>query len=374
MLKNAQPSARRRRIEIAPYDALEAAANAAGDAITASLAADHRAGGDDARDLRKQIGKLAVATFEDKTATKAKTKAAGAKGTAQSSAGRQRRGSRRPARRRGRAAAGRRGRRPRRGARGRPRRSPRASRAGSTASISRSLPPSARSRSVKPKRSRLLRVVASGRGSCAAYSRASSRAPLRVRLHDDGDLGRDERVRAEALAREARVLGRREVRVGAERALAGQVEHLRAERGRHALVARHGRSAPRRARRRTRASSSAAACSRSSPPGGRCRCRAGSGPGNSRVSSACSRRHVGRVVLPDVEDARSRSSACSSPPGTAAPARWTGCRPATARRSRAPRCSRTTPGPGWWLRQMPIVPRSIPPVSPVRGHAMLCGR
>ena len=34
-------------------------------------------------DLRTEIGKLAVATFEDKTATKAKSKAAGAKGKAQ---------------------------------------------------------------------------------------------------------------------------------------------------------------------------------------------------------------------------------------------------------------------------------------------------
>ena len=45
------------------------------------------------------------------------------------------------------------------------------------------------------------------------------------------------------LAREAGVLGRREVRVGAERALRGEVEHLRPERRRQPLVARDRRIA-----------------------------------------------------------------------------------------------------------------------------------
>src|SRR4051794_26537706 len=74
MLKNARDECATEAIEIALYDALEAAANAAGDATTAKLAADHRAQEETMlADLRKEIGRLAVATFEDKTDAKAKS-------------------------------------------------------------------------------------------------------------------------------------------------------------------------------------------------------------------------------------------------------------------------------------------------------------
>ena len=80
MLKNARDECATEAIEIALYDALEAAANAAGDSKTAKLAVDHRKQEEKMlADLRKEIGKLAVATFEDKTDTKAKTKASAAK-------------------------------------------------------------------------------------------------------------------------------------------------------------------------------------------------------------------------------------------------------------------------------------------------------
>jgi ferritin-like metal-binding protein YciE len=78
MLKNARDECATEAIEIALYDALEAAANAAGDTKTAKLAVDHRKQEEKMlSDLRKEIGKLAVATFEDKTATKAKSTATG---------------------------------------------------------------------------------------------------------------------------------------------------------------------------------------------------------------------------------------------------------------------------------------------------------
>ena len=80
MLKNARDECATEAIEIALYDALEAAANAAGDTKTAKLAVDHRKQEERMlADLRKQIGRLAVATFEDKTKTKAKSKASTAK-------------------------------------------------------------------------------------------------------------------------------------------------------------------------------------------------------------------------------------------------------------------------------------------------------
>ena len=73
MLKNARDECATEAIEIALYDALEAAANAAGDAKTAKLAVDHRKQEERMlADLRTQIGRLAVSTFEDKTEQKAK--------------------------------------------------------------------------------------------------------------------------------------------------------------------------------------------------------------------------------------------------------------------------------------------------------------
>jgi ferritin-like metal-binding protein YciE len=90
MLKNARDECATEAIEIALYDALEAAANAAGDSKTAKLAVDHRKQEEKMlADLRKEIAKLAVATFEDKTATKAKSTPAGsAKSGSRSSASR----------------------------------------------------------------------------------------------------------------------------------------------------------------------------------------------------------------------------------------------------------------------------------------------
>jgi F0F1-type ATP synthase membrane subunit b/b' len=85
MLKNARDECATEAIEIALYDALEAAANAAGDTKTAKLATDHRKQEERMlADLRKQIGRLAVATFEAKTDTKAKSKASGAKASSAS--------------------------------------------------------------------------------------------------------------------------------------------------------------------------------------------------------------------------------------------------------------------------------------------------
>jgi ferritin-like metal-binding protein YciE len=87
MLKNARDECATEAIEIALYDALEAAADAAGDAQTAKLAADHRKQEERMlADLRKQIGRLAVATFEDKTDAKARTKASSAKAQSRSPA------------------------------------------------------------------------------------------------------------------------------------------------------------------------------------------------------------------------------------------------------------------------------------------------
>jgi ferritin-like metal-binding protein YciE len=80
MLKNARDECATEAIEIALYDALEAAADAAGDSKTAKLAVDHRKQEERMlADLRKQIGRLAVATYESKTGEKAKAKASSAK-------------------------------------------------------------------------------------------------------------------------------------------------------------------------------------------------------------------------------------------------------------------------------------------------------
>jgi ferritin-like metal-binding protein YciE len=86
MLKNARDECATEAIEIALYDALEAAAHAAGDTQTAKLAADHRKQEERMLDdLRQEIRRLAVATFEDKTSTKAKPAPAPAPAPARSS-------------------------------------------------------------------------------------------------------------------------------------------------------------------------------------------------------------------------------------------------------------------------------------------------
>ena len=68
MLKNAKDECATEALEIATYDALEAAATAAGDEPTARLAREHRK--EEERmlaDLRKEIPKLALVTVEDRT-------------------------------------------------------------------------------------------------------------------------------------------------------------------------------------------------------------------------------------------------------------------------------------------------------------------
>ena len=73
MLKNARDECATEAIEIAAYDALEAAANAAGDTTTAKLAVDHRKQEERMlADLREQIGRLAAQSFESQTGEKAK--------------------------------------------------------------------------------------------------------------------------------------------------------------------------------------------------------------------------------------------------------------------------------------------------------------
>jgi ferritin-like metal-binding protein YciE len=73
MLKNAKDECATEALEIATYDALEAAAKAAGDTKTAKLAADHRKQEERMlADLRKQITRLATQTYESKTGEKAK--------------------------------------------------------------------------------------------------------------------------------------------------------------------------------------------------------------------------------------------------------------------------------------------------------------
>jgi ferritin-like metal-binding protein YciE len=73
MLKNAKDECATEALEIATYDALEAAANAAGDARTAKLAADHRRQEEKMlADLRRHVARLAAQTFESRTKEQAK--------------------------------------------------------------------------------------------------------------------------------------------------------------------------------------------------------------------------------------------------------------------------------------------------------------
>jgi ferritin-like metal-binding protein YciE len=73
MLKNAKDECATEALEIATYDALEAAAKAVGDDTTARLAADHRK--EEERmlsDLRETITRLAGRTVESRTGTQVK--------------------------------------------------------------------------------------------------------------------------------------------------------------------------------------------------------------------------------------------------------------------------------------------------------------
>jgi ferritin-like metal-binding protein YciE len=68
MLKNAKDECATEALEIATYDALETVAKAAGDKVTAKLAADHRRQEERMlEDLRAQIAALSVKAFESRT-------------------------------------------------------------------------------------------------------------------------------------------------------------------------------------------------------------------------------------------------------------------------------------------------------------------
>jgi ferritin-like metal-binding protein YciE len=68
MLKNAKDEAATEALEIATYDALETVAKAAGDKVTAKLAADHRRQEERMlQDLRAQIAALAIDSYESRT-------------------------------------------------------------------------------------------------------------------------------------------------------------------------------------------------------------------------------------------------------------------------------------------------------------------
>jgi ferritin-like metal-binding protein YciE len=68
MLKNAKDECATEALEIATYDALETVAKAAGDKVTAKLAADHRRQEERMlEDLRSVIAALAVDTYETRT-------------------------------------------------------------------------------------------------------------------------------------------------------------------------------------------------------------------------------------------------------------------------------------------------------------------
>ena len=74
----------------------------------------------------------------------------------------------------------------------------------------------------------------------ARPSRATARARVGVGLEHHVLLGREQRAVAERLAGDLGVLGRHEVGVRAAGAVAGQLEHLRAECREHAPVGGHG--------------------------------------------------------------------------------------------------------------------------------------
>jgi ferritin-like metal-binding protein YciE len=91
MLKNAKDECATEALEIATYDVLETVARSAGDSVTAKLAADHRR--DEERmleNLRAEIARLSVTTFESRTGEKAKpqVKSAATRKTAQVSGAR----------------------------------------------------------------------------------------------------------------------------------------------------------------------------------------------------------------------------------------------------------------------------------------------
>jgi ferritin-like metal-binding protein YciE len=68
MLKNAKDECATEALEIATYDALETLAKAAGDKVTAKLAADHRRQEERMlEDLRATIAALSVDTYESRT-------------------------------------------------------------------------------------------------------------------------------------------------------------------------------------------------------------------------------------------------------------------------------------------------------------------
>jgi Trk K+ transport system NAD-binding subunit len=124
---------------------------------------------------------------------------------------------------------------------------------------------------------------------------------LVVGLHHDGELGGHDGVRSDPLAREARVLRRREVRVRAERPACREVEHLGSQRGGDARVAGNRRI------------SRVQAVEELAHLGERLRVLARrlgvadadaeqESPRERPLELRALRRDVGRLVLPDVED------------------------------------------------------------------------
>ena len=247
---------------------------------------------------------------------------------------------------------------------------------GTTASMSRSLPPSGHVALGEAEPQQVARVVGQpqvggGEGARLRAAAAPGRGPRRRRAR-----GRASALGPDPLAREARVLDGREVRVRAERPLRGELEHLRPERGDDTLVARHRRlggvePVEELAHLRERLLVLAR-----SPPGDRCPTPSRKRSPNSLAQLGVPGRDVRRLVAPDVEDPGRDGERGGRLEARPRLARATGCRRPRARRSRAPRTPRAGPRPSWWRRQIPNCPERhapqigtsqlLPAVVPVR--------
>ena len=225
-----------------------------------------------------------------------------------------------------RAAGGRRGPRPPRGGRGSLRRPAPALPCGITASIRRSEPPSAMSCLGEAELEQVVRVVRQPEVELGVLARVL-RARLGVRV--------DARPRPRARRARPRPARSRAKRVCSSVMKYGCVPSERSSArssifGPSAAARRSSfgtASRRRRGRRRTRASPSAGACSRWSPRGGRCRSRAGSGPGSSAVIRACAAATSAgsccqTLRMPVIDRQRARR-----PRGRAGPARRDGLPP-----------------------------------------------
>ena len=99
-----------------------------------------------------------------------------------------------------------------------------------TASIRRSLPPPLDVVVAEAERAQVLACSWAWQVD-AGVACGPGPGPGRVRLEDDGDLGREQRAGAEDLAGQGGVLDGDEVRMGARRTGRGQLEHAGAEGG-----------------------------------------------------------------------------------------------------------------------------------------------